>query len=252
MIAPLVILSVVMAAAWLFQRLVGNAGWADTFWSYAIGIAGVVAAATVASPRHWLIAGVIALWSLRLGSAIALRNAGAPEDARYATMHREWGGRYQIKMFGFLQLQALAAWPLIFAVRAAAGVTSPLGAHDAMALAIALVAIGGEAIADQQLRAFRRRFPHGAVCDAGLWYYSRHPNYFFEAFGWCALPCFAFPTVAATAIAFLAPATIYILLVYVSGIPPLEAHMLATHGERFREYQSRTSAFFPRLPRHRS
>jgi steroid 5-alpha reductase family enzyme len=42
----------------------------------------------------------------------------------------------------------------------------------------------------------------------------------------------------------------YWLLVYVSGIPPLERHMLRTRGEKFRDYQRHTNAFFPAPPRN--
>lgn len=37
----------------------------------------------------------------------------------------------------------------------------------------------------------------------------------------------------------------YWLLVHVSGIPPLEEHMLKSRGERFRVLQRRVNAFFP-------
>jgi steroid 5-alpha reductase family enzyme len=37
----------------------------------------------------------------------------------------------------------------------------------------------------------------------------------------------------------------YYILVHVSGIPPLEAHMLRSRGVAFRAYQQRTRAFFP-------
>jgi steroid 5-alpha reductase family enzyme len=40
----------------------------------------------------------------------------------------------------------------------------------------------------------------------------------------------------------------YWLLAHVSGIPPLEEHMVATRGAAYRAYQSRTSAFFPLPP----
>jgi steroid 5-alpha reductase family enzyme len=50
-------------------------------------------------------------------------------------------------------------------------------------------------------------------------------------------------------LALLAPAVMYWVLVHVSGIPPLEAHMLRTRGEAFRAYQRRTPAFFPAPPR---
>jgi len=45
-----------------------------------------------------------------------------------------------------------------------------------------------------------------------------------------------------------APSFMYYILMYVSGVPPLEEHMLLTHGETFRAYQRRTSAFFPLPP----
>ena len=47
----------------------------------------------------------------------------------------------------------------------------------------------------------------------------------------------------------LAPLFMYWILVHVTGIPPLEAQMLRSRGERYRVYQSRTSPFFP-LPPH--
>jgi len=37
----------------------------------------------------------------------------------------------------------------------------------------------------------------------------------------------------------------YYLLVHVSGIPPLEAHMARTRGQAWHDYVARTRAFFP-------
>ena len=44
----------------------------------------------------------------------------------------------------------------------------------------------------------------------------------------------------------------YWLLVYVSGIPPLETLMLKSRGDAYRRYQATTSAFFPLPPRRRA
>jgi len=248
MIGSLALMSLVMAAAWLLQRVTKNCGWVDVCWSYGVGLAAALAALSVHSPRHLLVLATIAIWALRLGSSIATRTRGGHEDQRYAKFRREWGSHFEIRMFGFLQIQALAAWPLLFAIHAAAAGVGPLGWHDAFAIAVALFAIGGEALADLQLRQFRATHRNDSVCDAGLWHVSRHPNYFFEFLGWCALPCFAFAAGTAMLVACLAPVSIYVLLVYVSGIPPLEAHMLASRGDKFRAYQARTSAFFPWPP----
>ena len=40
----------------------------------------------------------------------------------------------------------------------------------------------------------------------------------------------------------------YWILVHVTGIPPLEEQMLRSRGDRYRDYQSRTSVFFPLPP----
>jgi steroid 5-alpha reductase family enzyme len=42
-----------------------------------------------------------------------------------------------------------------------------------------------------------------------------------------------------------APALMFVLLRYVSGVPPLEKSMLARRGAAFADYQARVSAFFP-------
>ncbi|MCK7474656.1 MAG: DUF1295 domain-containing protein [Rhodopseudomonas palustris] len=88
------------------------------------------------------------------------------------------------------------------------------------------------------------------MCDRGLWRWSRHPNYFFEWFGWLAYPMIAlslsYPWGWAT---LLAPLFMYWILVHVTGVPPLEQQMLSSRGERYRAYQARTSVFFPWPPR---
>jgi uncharacterized protein DUF1295 len=80
------------------------------------------------------------------------------------------------------------------------------------------------------------------------WRWSRHPNYFFEWLCWLAYPLIAIDLAGYSPygwLALLAPACMYWALVYVSGIPPLEEHMLRSRGETFRAYQRRTRAFFP-------
>ena len=87
----------------------------------------------------------------------------------------------------------------------------------------------------------------GGVCEIGLWAYSRHPNYFFEWMAWLAYPVIAVGLPARNGfglLAFAGPLLMYWLLVLVSGIPPLEKHMLLSRGEAFAAYQRRVNAFF--------
>jgi steroid 5-alpha reductase family enzyme len=155
-------------------------------------------------------------------------------------------------MFAFLQSQAFVSVPLPFAVFLAAHAPrAALGVQDYAGAAIMLAAVAGEAIADEQLRGFKRHKANaGLVCNIGLWRWSRHPNYFFEWLGWLAYPMIALsPDYAWGWASLIAPAIMYWILVHVTGIPPLEALMLRSRGRRYRHYQARTSAFFPRPPK---
>ena len=251
-----VALSLLMGLAWIVQQRTGNSGWVDTIWTYAVGLVGTVAALwplTETLPvRQVLVGGMVLLWSARLGTHIARRAASGIDDPRYASYAQEWGVDAPRRMFTFLQSQALASVPLPFAVFLAAHAPRPaLGLQDYAGAAIMLAAVAGEAIADEQLRRFKRHKPNaGQVCDVGLWRWSRHPNYFFEWLGWLAYPVIALSHGYAWGWATLiAPAIMYWILVHVTGIPPLEAQMLRSRGRRYRDYQARTSAFFPRPPK---
>ena len=46
-------------------------------------------------------------------------------------------------------------------------------------------------------------------------------------------------------VALIGPVSMYWLLVHVSGIPPLEAHMMRSRGSAFEAYRRRVNAFFP-------
>ena len=164
------------------------------------------------------------------------------------------GRRAPLQMLLLVQKQALVSVPLALSVLLAAWNPAPgLRLQDIFAVFVLIVAIAGEAVADAQLRRFRAiQANRDRVCDIGLWAWSRHPNYFFEWLGWVAYPLFAIDFGGSYPwgwIAVAGPACMYWLLVYVSGIPPLEEHMLERRHDEFRAYQARTSAFFPTPPR---
>lgn len=260
LVAIAVSLSVLMGIAWVEQQRTGNSGWVDTIWTFVVGLTGAGSAlwpvaGEMPNGRQWLVAALVAIWSLRLGIHIAIRTAAITDDPRYAAFAKEWGVHSARRMFVFLQNQGFGSIPLVFAIFVAARFPiSTLRLQDYVGAVILFVAIAGEALADAQLKRFREQVANGGrVCDAGLWRWSRHPNYFFEWFGWLAYPVIAislehplqYPWGWAT---LLAPAFMYWILVHVTGIPPLEAQMLRSRGDRYRAYQSRTSVFFPMPP----
>ena len=250
-------LSAIMAVAWLIQQRTGNSGWVDTVWTFGLGVVGMAGALVpvgdAVEPRQIVVAGFAAVWAARLGLHIAGRSAKIKDDPRYAELARGWGHEAPRQMFFLLQKQALVSIPLAVTMFVAAHRPgASLSSRDAIAIAVMAIAVLGEGLADWQLRRFKADPAHkGGINDIGLWRWSRHPNYFFETIGWLAYPLLAIDPTGAYPWGWLAlsgPACMYWLLVYVSGIPPLEAHMLRTRGDKFRAYQRRTNTFFPWPP----
>jgi steroid 5-alpha reductase family enzyme len=254
-------LSIIMALAWLSQQKSGNSGWVDVSWSLGVGLTAVFA---VLAPfqhdwPHWrqvAIAVAAACWCLRLGLHITRRTRASADDPRYGDLIKQWGDAAPRRMFWFLQAQAVVGALLSLSAALAGHNPNPtVRVQDLVGLILLLGAIVGEAVADHQLTAFRSDPSNrNAICDIGLWAWSRHPNYFFEWLFWVG-----FSVVAIDSghnpygwLSLAAPICMYWVLVCVSGIPPLEAHMLRSRGEVFRAYQSRTSAFFPIPPARRT
>jgi steroid 5-alpha reductase family enzyme len=254
----LVVMLVVMSAAWAFQRATGNGGWVDVFWTYGTGACCAAAALVPTAPgigitwRQALVAGLATLWSLRLGTYVAMRVASGPEDARYAAIRTDWGADFQRKMFGLLIIQAPVTTVLGIAILFAARAPDPdFRTADALGVLILVIGIAGEALADHQLRRFKSDpTNHGRICDRGLWGWSRHPNYFFEALLWLAYSVIGVSLARPwSLLACLAPVVMFVVLRFATGVPPLEAAMLRSKGDAFRRYQQRVSPLLPWPPR---
>jgi steroid 5-alpha reductase family enzyme len=241
----------VMVLTWLVCIWIGNAGWVDVVWAYTIGALSLLHYLTTpADSRSWLGLVFILVWSIRLGTHLAIRIASEPEDGRYQAIKAKWGGPQSPKFFGFFMIQAAAAWvfslPPLLAIRA--GIPNEWLAV-ALGIMIAAIALLGEAVADAQLKAFKNNPANkGQVCKAGLWRYSRHPNYFFEWLFWWSFAALSWGS-ALLAPALVFPVIMLFLILKMTGIPPTEAQAIRKRGELYRQYQRETSAFFPWFPK---
>jgi steroid 5-alpha reductase family enzyme len=78
----LVLMTVVMLSGWIFQRAANNGGWTDVFWTFGTGALCALAALIPfgaepgAAWRRVLVAAMVAVWALRLGTC------GAPARMR--------------------------------------------------------------------------------------------------------------------------------------------------------------------------
>lgn len=246
------VLALFMTGLWFVQRAIRNAGIVDVAWSYGTSLVAVwfALASPGFLPRRLLVAGLALAWGLRLGTYLIRRVLREPEDGRYVALREKWGGRAQVLLFGFFQLQAL--WAVLFALPIGVAARRPgerFDLLDGLGLLIWLVAVAGESLSDRQLARFRARPENrGKVCRDGIWRYSRHPNYFFEWIHWWSYV--AIGIVAPYGwLTLFGPAFMLYFLLRVTGIPPTERRAIQSRGEAYREYQRTTSVFFPLPPR---
>lgn len=243
-----------MTAAFALARRIDNYSVVDVAWSLAFTPLALLYAALGAGwgPRRAVVAALTGAWSLRLGLHLWARIAAhhPREDGRYVELRRRWAPAPATRFFVFFQAQGLLNVLLSLPVLLACSNASPaFSAVELAGVAVFVVALGGEALADAQLRRFKAVPGNaGLVCDVGLWSWSRHPNYFFEWLVWCGFFLLALPAPWGWTSAF-APLLMLWFLLRVTGIPATEEQSLRTKGEAYREYQRSTSPFFPLPPR---
>ncbi len=239
-----------MLIVWLLALCINNLGIVDIAWS--IGFLPIViflAAMTDGDSTHrWLIAAMAGLWSLRLGTHVGLRvlRHHPREDVRYEKLRAGWGAKLISKTFWFFMFQAaiLAFLALVFLVPCL-NRNSAISWLEWAGVAVWALALAGESLADHQLKQFKSNPENqGRVCQAGLWNYSRHPNYFFEWLVWVGFFLFAWDSPGGC-YTVLGPGLMLFFLLRVTGIPLTEELSLKHKGEAYRDYQRTTSAFVP-------
>jgi steroid 5-alpha reductase family enzyme len=237
----------VFLLAWARQWRTRDATSVDLLWTLGIALAATFHAAVAGGwpERRALLVALVWIWAGRL-IAHLWKRVGRGEDGRYAELRRKAGPRAPLVFLAVYLVQAalvvalgLAFVPLARATEAGWRVS------DALALALFVVALAGESAADRQLQRWRDQPANrGRTCRAGLWRLSRHPNYFFEWLHWCAYPLLGLG-LPHGAWLWLAPAGMFLLMRFVTGVPPAEAQALRSRGEDYRAYQRETNAFFP-------
>lgn len=249
----LCIISTFMTALWGYQYIKRDAGIVDVGWALSLGIL---------SSTYWFFGQgeetrklvttcLVILWSLRLGLYLLFnRVIGKEEDGRYKALRVHWAERQHLYFFLFFQAQAqlavLLSLPMILVVND----KTPFGTTlDIIAVAFMTLSLLGESIADYQLAKWRKNPAHkGQTCRAGLWKYSRHPNYFFEWLHWW----FYVAITIHLPLGWLSlglPALMLYFLLRVTGIPYTEMQAIRSRGDDYRHYQRTTSAFIPWFPK---
>ncbi len=245
-----------MTSWFLISCLLHRNDIADIAWGLGFVFLSYVALSYNNSPS-WsisLTACLTTVWGLRLSGHIYLRNRNKNEDFRYAQWRQLWGKWFVIR--SFLQVYLLQGI-LLLLVLAPVAIFSGIATRVTISgwvLAGVVIWLTGfyfEAVGDWQLSRFLRSKPgKNTIMDQGLWKYTRHPNYFGEVTQWWGLWVMLTGTNASSSLKLIAlagPATITVLILFVSGIPMLEKRY--SNDPAYQRYAKRTSRFFPREPR---
>ena len=243
----------VMFVLWLLHFPLHNAAIVDFGWAFVLPAIAILYALMGSghATRRWLIAAMAAVWGYRLAFYLLFtRIVSHKEEGRYQQLRQSWKTQVPAKFLLFFQAQALLdvilSLPFLLVAldsRRALGWTEFAGAT------LWALAFLGESVADAQLQAFKADPANkGKTCRAGLWNYSRHPNYFFEWLIWVAYALYAIASPWGW-MALFCPAMMLFFLFRVTGIPATEAQALRSRGDEYRSYQQTTSAFVPWFPK---
>ncbi len=216
---------------------------------------GLLVLAPSPDARSWVLASMVVLWAVRLGSFLFLRVRKAGADDRFDEIKgsplvflRVW-----VLQGLWVSLTASAAW---IAMSTAAVSRQPLGWLAAVGIVLWVAGFAFEVTADLQKSAFKADPRNaGVFISTGLWSRSRHPNYFGEIVLWIGVLLVAAPVLTGWQwIALLSPVFVILLLTRISGVPMLEAKADQRWGgqEDYEAYKKRTPVLLPRLiPRPR-
>ena len=192
------------------------------------------------------LAGFIILWAVRLGSFLFIRVQKNGEDKRFRFIKPS-----ATRFFMAWTLQgmwiSLCSMCALTAIASSRGVV--LNSLFYIGMLVFLVGFGIEIIADWQKSIFRKNPKNkDQFISHGLWYYSRHPNYFGEIILWLGISLMSFSSLSnGQYITLISPVFTYFLLVYVSGVRILEISGMEKWGhlEKYQEYIRTTSTLFP-------
>jgi steroid 5-alpha reductase family enzyme len=243
-----------MIVLWLVSLALKNSSIVDIFWGTGFVIVTWLIFFLTPDgflPRKILTILLVTIWGLRLSIHILLRNWGKPEDFRYQKWRQESGSIWWLKsFFQVFLLQGFLMWIISTPIIAAEiSSVSPLGFLDYLAVIVWGVGFFFETTGDYQLKKFKSDPANkGKVLDIGVWRYSRHPNYFGDAFQWWGFYLLALSTGAWWTI--FSPVIMTLLLLKVSGVALLEKSLKETKPQ-YREYMEATSAFVPWFPRQK-
>lgn len=196
------------------------------------------------------IAVLITLWGLRLASYLLIRILKMGRDKRFDQIRNNF-----ISFLKFWVFQAMAVWvimlPSIYLITRTS--LSSLNFYSWWGMTIFILGLLIETVADWQKFKFKNNPANqDKWIESGIWRCARHPNYFGEMILWWGIFIFTIPWQNGWSwLTMMGPIFITFILLFVSGIPPLEKRYQQKYAnnKKYQQYKNRTSLLIPWWPK---
>ena len=191
-----------------------------------------------------LVTAFILIWGIRIAAYLFQRILKTKTDYRFDNIRNNI-----LKLSGFWLLQAISVWIILLPALIIL-ISNDNIAFNYFSLAGCTIWFFGiiiEYFADKQKFQFKKDPKNvNKWISTGLWKYSRHPNYFGEILCWWGIFFISLPFLSSWQyLTIIGPIYITNLLIFVSGIPPLEKKYDKKYAsnKEYQEYKKRTSVF---------
>jgi steroid 5-alpha reductase family enzyme len=187
---------------------------------------------------------MVLLWAFRLGVFLFIRIRKIKKDRRFDGIRENF-----FKFFGFWFLQGITVWIILLPSLMLLNSEPRITLLSWIGFAVWFVGLTIETFSDLQKYQFNKGNKEGKWVSAGLWKYSRHPNYFGEILCWLGVYIFSFSSLTnlQRLFAFSSPLFIALLIIFISGLPKLEKYAENKWGKlkEYKEYKRKTSILIP-------
>jgi len=236
---------------YLLSVIFNNSSWYDAFWSVIPVALTIMCWSDISAAgdiqRAFLMHACLLFWAIRLTyNWMRSWDGFSHEDWRYIMMKGKTNNKFQyfIVDFGSIHLIPtlcvyMALLPMIYALSYPGAELNNL---DILATFLAVLAVIIQIISDQQMYNFRKNITEPKTMKSGLWYYSRHPNYFGEILFWFSLFIFALASNLSFAWLLIGSLIMYALIA-IASVSMMDKRSLERRSD-FKEYMDSTPPIF--------
>ena len=236
---------------YLLSILFNNSSWYDAFWSVIPVVLATLCWMHVDTAgdgqRAMMMFNCLLFWALRLTyNWIRSWDGFSHEDWRYSMMKAKAQNKFQYFIIDFCAIHlipTLCVFMALLPMNYALFYPGPeVNWLDWLAYGLAISAVIIQIISDQQMYLFRNSLTEPETMRSGLWFYSRHPNYFGEILFWFSLFIFALSSGIGAVWLLMGPIIMYALIAY--GSVSMMDKRSQSRRPDFQNYMDSTPAIF--------